>query len=102
VTRSRITALLLAWGAAALVCVALTRVAAAASGPDLGADPELTAYIAQIRAVDNHSHANSIAPGDSDYDALPLDGIPITLPVQLQPENPDRLAAYKALAHDQA
>jgi len=95
--RSRAKALLLAWCVAALACVALPHGAAAATAPDLGADPELTAYIAKLRAVDNHSHANSTAPGDSDYDALPLDGIPITLPAQLRPENPDWLAAYKAL-----
>src|SRR5260221_11748411 len=97
VPRSRTAALLLAWGAAVLACVALPGGATAATAADLGADPELTAFIAKLRAVDNHSHANSTAPGDSDYDALPLDGIPITLPAQLRPENPDWLAAYQAL-----
>ena len=61
------------------------------------ADPALTAFIARIRAVDNHSHANSVAPGDSDADALALDGIPFELPVPLRPDNPVWLAAYKAL-----
>ncbi len=62
-----------------------------------GADPELVAYLDTVRAVDNHAHANSVAPGDSDADALPLDGIPFELPVPLRAENPDWLAAYKAL-----
>jgi len=61
------------------------------------ADPTLTAFIAKIRAVDNHSHANSVAPGDSDADALALDGIPFELPIPLRPDNPIWLAAYKAL-----
>jgi len=53
-----------------------------------GTDPGISAFIGKIRAVDNHSHANSVAPGDSDYDALPLDGIPIEMPAQLRIENP--------------
>jgi hypothetical protein len=70
----------------------------AATSAQPGADPEITAFIGKIRAVDNHSHANSVAPGDSDQDALPLEVIfPFELPVQLRPDNPDWLAAYKAL-----
>jgi hypothetical protein len=34
------------------------------------ADPEITAYIGKIRAVDS-SHANSVGASDSDQDALP-------------------------------
>src|SRR5262245_18525953 len=61
-------------------------------------DPAITAFIEKIRAVDNHAHANSVMPGDSDADALPLDGIaPFELPVRLRPDHPDFLAAYKAL-----
>lgn len=80
--------------------------AACASGPlggsaardQSGADPAITAFIERIRAVDNHAHANSVTPGDSDADALPLDGIaPFELPVRLRPDHPDVLAAYKAL-----
>ncbi len=62
------------------------------------AESEIAAFIGKIRAVDNHSHANSVAPGDSDQDALPLEVIfPFEVPVQLRPDNPDWLAAYKAL-----
>jgi hypothetical protein len=63
-----------------------------------GADPEIAAFVDGIRAVDNHSHANSVAPGDADADALPIDSIfPFELPVPVRPDNPDWLAAYKAL-----
>lgn len=79
--------------AAALACTSLPSATVAQSR----ADPALTAFIAKIRAVDNHSHANSVAPGDSDADALPLDGIPSQLPVPLRPDNPVWLAASKAL-----
>src|SRR5262249_38957277 len=52
----------------------------------------------KIRAVDNHSHANSVDPADSDQDALPLEVIfPFEVPVQLRPDNPSWIAAYKAL-----
>ena len=62
------------------------------------ADPEITAFIGKIRAVDNHSHANTVDPADSDQDALPLETIfPFEVPVRIRPENPDWLAAYKAL-----
>jgi uncharacterized protein len=45
-------------------------------------DSGLAAYIATIRAIDNHAHPmlpvapGGGAPADTDYDALPLDGIP--------------------------
>jgi hypothetical protein len=87
------TFLLLACGGAELGCGPSRHDDAAAT-----ADPEITAFIGRIRAVDNHSHANSVAPGDSDQDALPLEVIfPFEVPVQLRPDNPDWLAAYKAL-----
>ncbi len=63
------------------------------------ADAKLTAFIAKIPAVDNHSHANSTAPADSDFDALPLDGIAFEAPVAIRPDNPVWLAAYGALYH---
>jgi hypothetical protein len=90
----RIATLLLACGGAVLADTSPSHSdATTTSAPD-GADPELTAFIGKIRAVDNHSHANSVAPGD----ALPLDGIfPFEVPVQLRPDNSDWLAAYKAL-----
>ena len=63
-----------------------------------GADPALVTFIAGIRAVDDHTHANSVAPGDAEADALPLDGLgPIELPMRVRPDDPVWLAAYKAL-----
>lgn len=79
--------------AATLACGSLPARAAAQAR----ADSSLVAFIANIRAVDNHSHANSVAPGDSDADALALDGIPFELPVPLRTDSPAWLAAYKAL-----
>jgi len=68
------------------------------AGDPSGADPAITAFIEKIRAVDNHAHANSVMPGDADADALPLDGVaPFELSVRLRSDNPDVLAAYKAL-----
>jgi hypothetical protein len=88
-----VTFLLLACGGAEMGCSPSPYGDAAAT-----ADPGITAFIGKIRAVDNHSHANSVAPGDSDQDALPLEVIfPFDVPVQLRPDNPHWLAAYKAL-----
>jgi len=61
-------------------------------------DPGLAAFIATVKAVDNHTHVNSTAPDDADSDALPLDGLPaFSLPVRLRSDNPDWIAGYKAL-----
>jgi hypothetical protein len=81
------------YGAVALACALPPTVAIAQSRADLA----LSSFIAKIRSVDNHSHANSIAPGDSDADALALDGVPFEMAVPFRPESPVWLAAYKAL-----
>jgi predicted TIM-barrel fold metal-dependent hydrolase len=61
-------------------------------------DPALDAFIAKIRAVDNHTHANTTSPDDSEYDALPLDALlPFPFPVRLRPESPNWLAADRTL-----
>lgn len=61
-------------------------------------DPGLEAFIAKVRAVDNHTHVNSVAPDDSDFDALPLDALlPFPFPVRLRPDSPSWLAADRAL-----
>ena len=68
------------------------------AGREPAADPQLAAFIAKIRAVDNHTHVNSVTPGDSDYDALPLDPIaPFELPVRVRNESPIWPLALKAL-----
>jgi uncharacterized protein len=72
--------------------------AAAGAAAQSSVDPALAAFIASIKAVDNHAHVNSAAPDDADADALPLDGLPpFEVPARLRPENPEWLAAYKAL-----
>lgn len=61
-------------------------------------DAELAAFIDKIKAVDNHTHANTTAPEDTDSDALPLDEIsPFPVAVTLMPNHPNWVAAAKAL-----
>ncbi len=62
-------------------------------------DSSLLAFIRKIRVVDNHTHANSMAPKDTDSDALPLDGIPPgPTPVRIRADNvPLVPMAYRAL-----
>lgn len=77
--------------------------AACLAGPGARAqttvDSSLAAYIAAIRAVDNHAHVNSVVAVDSEYDALPLDGLsPFAVPERLLGgATPIWLAAYRAL-----
>ncbi len=86
----------------AVLLLALAPVAARAQAAGAGVDRELAAYIARIRAVDNHAHpmrpVAAGAPADSEFDALPLDGIPpFALPWRLRLENPEWAATAKAL-----
>ena len=91
------TVLLLS-GGAVLSCGPPQHTDASAVTVPSGSDPGIAAFIATIRAVDHHSHPNSVAPDDADADALPLDGIvPFDLPAPLHPDHPDWLAAYKVL-----
>jgi len=64
-------------------------------------DPDLMAAINKIKAVDNHSHPPKlVAPGekDDDFDALPCDALEPSEPTTIgRPENPQFLAAWKAL-----
>jgi hypothetical protein len=92
--RLAITALLGALGA--LLSAAH---AASAQAP---IDPALFKFISSIRAVDAHAHPMLPvpigAPADTDYDALPLDGIPpFDLPARLKPDDPIWRAAQSAL-----
>lgn len=65
------------------------------------ADPALMAEIRKIRAIDNHSHPpRVVADGETDdeFDALPCDPLEPTNPnTMTRPENPQYLAAWKAL-----
>lgn len=63
-------------------------------------DHGLASYINKIKAVDNHAHPMlPVMPGqpaDTDFDALPLDGIPpFPLPWRLQLANPE----WAAMTH---
>lgn len=85
---------------AVVVCslVILPPAARAQSQPDSG----LVAYIASIRAIDNHAHpmrpVQQGAPADTEFDALPLDGIPpFPMPWRLRTENPEWRVAQSAV-----
>src|ERR1700674_1828875 len=64
-------------------------------------DPALMAEIRKISAIDNHSHPpRVVADGerDDEFDALPCDPLEPTEPnTMTRPENPQYLAAWKAL-----
>jgi uncharacterized protein len=84
---------------AIVVCALLAPIAAEAqSSPDSA----LVAYIGSIRAIDNHAHPmRPIQPGasaDTEFDALPLDGIPpFPLSYRLRLDNPEWRVAQSAL-----
>src|SRR5262252_1443826 len=65
------------------------------------ADPHLLSEINKIRAIDNHSHPPKlVGPNekDDDFDALPCDPLEPSDPTTIsRPENPQYLAAWKAL-----
>ena len=64
-------------------------------------DPQLFAEIQKIKAIDNHSHPPKlVSPGEKDeeFDALPCDPLEPSVPTTTsRPENPQYLAAWKAL-----
>jgi hypothetical protein len=65
------------------------------------ADPQLLAEINNIKAIDNHSHPPKVVVAgekDDDYDALPCDPLEPSEPTTIsRPENPQYLAAWKAI-----
>jgi len=79
----------------------LILLAAAATVRAQTPDPSLMAEIRKIRAIDNHSHPpRVVAQGETDdeFDALPCDPLEPTAPnTMTRPENPQYLAAWKAL-----
>jgi predicted TIM-barrel fold metal-dependent hydrolase len=71
------------------------------------ADPALATEIEKIKAIDNHAHpirALSEGEEDREFDALIPDELePSPLPLKLRPDNPEFVAAWRALygyAHD--
>jgi predicted TIM-barrel fold metal-dependent hydrolase len=96
--RTIVTALLIAGGIVATACVQSRDGAGANTSVQVPVDSELAAFTDGIRAVDNHTHVNTVVPADSESDALPLEALmPFDLPVRLRPDNPGWLAAYRAL-----
>ena len=82
----------------AIVAAFATR-QAAAQAP---IDSALARYITSIRAIDSHAHPMRPvppgAPADTDFDALPLDGIPaFDLPARLKADDPIWRLAQNAL-----
>ena len=67
-----------------------------------GADQDLVTYVDTLRAIDSHAHPMAFvavgAPADSDFDALPLDGLPpFELPLPLRASNPAYRDAQQGL-----
>ncbi|HEX4375411.1 MAG TPA: amidohydrolase family protein [Puia sp.] len=61
-------------------------------------DTSLATFISQIKAVDNHAHANTTDSIDKGSDALPLDGLGnIELPARVRPESKTWVDAAKAI-----
>lgn len=88
----------------ALSFVAFLSTGAAVANAQAPVDSTLDAYIANIRAIDSHAHpmrpVAAGAPADSEYDALPLDGIPgFALPRRLSLDDPIWARAQAALYH---
>src|SRR5689334_12708596 len=68
------------------------------------ADSALLRYVNSIRAIDSHAHpmrpVAQGAPADTEYDALPLDGIPpFPVPARMGSGDPIWRAAQVALYH---
>jgi predicted TIM-barrel fold metal-dependent hydrolase len=86
--------------AALLAAIAVVGCAQSRGGEAAGTtiDPGIVSFIQGIRAVDDHTHVNSVDPADADYDALPLEALlPFDLPARLRADNPDWVAAYHAI-----
>jgi predicted TIM-barrel fold metal-dependent hydrolase len=86
---------------ACLIAVAVLSHPAPAGG-QASVDSALARYINAIRAIDDHAHpmrpVAAGAPADSEYDALPLDGIPpFEVPNRLKTDAPIWRAAQQAL-----
>jgi hypothetical protein len=76
----------------------------------IGIDSGLAAEIAKIKAIDHHAHPLRFTDAgeaeDSEYDALTFEEMePSPLPARFRPDNPEHLAAWRALfgyAHSDA
>jgi hypothetical protein len=85
--------------ATGLLLVAATTTSAPAQTP---IDSALYRTIRSIKAFDNHAHpvrpTRPDEPADTDFDALPIGGIPpFDFPVRLRGDNPELIAAWRDL-----
>src|SRR6478736_8650211 len=70
----------------ALLVSAALLAAACSRAPEAAIDAQLAAEIAGIKAIDNHAHPVLAAPGDREFDALPVDHMePQSDPAALRP-----------------
>jgi hypothetical protein len=63
-------------------------------------DPHIARVIAETKAIDNHAHpmrATAAGEEDTDWDQIPSDVEPFTMPVRMRPDNPEWLGAWRAL-----
>jgi len=68
------------------------------SSAQIQIDPGIAAEIAKIKAIDNHAHPVLPAPGDTGYDALPVEHMdPYTEPVRTRSDSPLAAEASRQL-----
>ena len=71
---------------------------ASVAGAQLQIDPRISAEIAKIKTIDNHAHPVLPAPGDSEYDALPVEHMdPYTEPIRTRAGSPLTAEASRQL-----
>src|SRR6202163_2058657 len=79
----------------------LLLIGAVTAAAQVSPDRQILAEVNRIQAVDNHTHVMKVvAPGekDDDFDALPCDPLEPSDPTTVsRPENPQYIAAWKAL-----
>ena len=80
----------------------LAATATACTAPGNAADRDFATYIDTLHAIDSHAHPMTYvptgAPPDTEYDALPLDGLPpFELPLGLRANNPAYREAQRTL-----
>jgi predicted TIM-barrel fold metal-dependent hydrolase len=88
----------------ALVAAGVTSLQPTSALAQTPVDSALLSYINAIRAIDVHAHPMRVVPAngppDTEFDALPLDGIPaFAVPHRLMPDDPIWRDAQSALFH---
>jgi predicted TIM-barrel fold metal-dependent hydrolase len=98
---TRVSKLWILRAAPVLTVICLTYLTSTATAQTPSIDPALMAVIQKIRAIDNHSHPPKLVgqgEKDDEFDALPCDPLePTAAGLMTRPENPQYLAAWKAL-----